>query len=449
MKRAIIFFTLLILTGIVRAQSDDTLTNASIVKMVKAKLTDELIIDVIQTTPVRFDLSFESLQNLAREQVSPPIIDAMRKAMGITPAPVVQKEEIKTPLVQPATPPKEAVTQKATKAATPPPAEKKATKPVTPPPAEKEVKAPEAVEPVPSTGWQTITDGTQSSRSISALSYASPLAGLVDFYKNEFEELSAQLTTWDRAIRDSLQSVNEAAKQIQSLENKLREKKNAGAGAFSSEITQMKNRLEASRTRFRQQNNNLVAKGEEISRNLEKIAETQSKSLGDKYSDVSQQIKSYECDPAAGENPVPVTIPRLKISDKTISCMVPATEMLSWYQNKINEVQKIIGNWNEKVLDILEKDDQLEMQLEPLNKRLEECKTEPKKYKSEISSLKKQVSAITKSRKALASQMEDDSRQLIANLKQARTETQDSLKERFADIIQNINYAFEKRISIQ
>ena len=137
MKRAIIFLTLLILTGIVRAQSDDTLTNASIVKMVKAKLTDELIIDVIQTTPVRFDLSFESLQNLAREQVSPPIIDAMREAMGITPAPVVQKEEIKTPPEQPAVVPKEPVTPKASKAVTPPPAEKKATKPVTPPPAEK------------------------------------------------------------------------------------------------------------------------------------------------------------------------------------------------------------------------------------------------------------------------------------------------------------------------
>jgi hypothetical protein len=65
----------LILTGLliavmVNAQTPETLTNSSVIKMSKANLSDELITDMIQNSPVKFDLSESALKKLAGEGVS-------------------------------------------------------------------------------------------------------------------------------------------------------------------------------------------------------------------------------------------------------------------------------------------------------------------------------------------------------------------------------------------
>ena len=63
---------LLILTGLLvtiaaSAQNPETLTNISVVKMSRANLSDELIIDMINNTPAMFDLSPGAIRNLESE----------------------------------------------------------------------------------------------------------------------------------------------------------------------------------------------------------------------------------------------------------------------------------------------------------------------------------------------------------------------------------------------
>ncbi len=65
----------LILTGLfiavmVNAQNPETLTNSSVIKMSKANLSDELITDMIQNSPVKFDLSDSALKQLGQPKVS-------------------------------------------------------------------------------------------------------------------------------------------------------------------------------------------------------------------------------------------------------------------------------------------------------------------------------------------------------------------------------------------
>ena len=64
------------------AQNSDLLTNSAVLKMVNAKLSDELIIDVIRSSKVNFDLSSASVDELVRQKVSQPVIEAMKAASG-------------------------------------------------------------------------------------------------------------------------------------------------------------------------------------------------------------------------------------------------------------------------------------------------------------------------------------------------------------------------------
>ena len=59
----------------------EIITNTSIIKLTKAKLSDDLIIDVIKTSEVNFDLKVESMVNLSNNGVSSAVIKEMKAAM--------------------------------------------------------------------------------------------------------------------------------------------------------------------------------------------------------------------------------------------------------------------------------------------------------------------------------------------------------------------------------
>lgn len=59
----------------------ETLTNDNIKKMVKSKLSDELIINVIKTSNVNFDLNVEAMIDLSNQGVSSAVILEMKNAM--------------------------------------------------------------------------------------------------------------------------------------------------------------------------------------------------------------------------------------------------------------------------------------------------------------------------------------------------------------------------------
>jgi hypothetical protein len=62
-------------------QKKETLTNSSIINMVKAKLPDDKIINMINSSKVDFNLSVDSIISLTNQDVSSAVITAMEHAM--------------------------------------------------------------------------------------------------------------------------------------------------------------------------------------------------------------------------------------------------------------------------------------------------------------------------------------------------------------------------------
>jgi hypothetical protein len=81
--KAFIFLSLLILCSLtlsgtrVTAQTHDLLTNASVVKLVKASFKEKTIISIIGSSPTKFDLSTERMIELKKAGVTEKVILAM------------------------------------------------------------------------------------------------------------------------------------------------------------------------------------------------------------------------------------------------------------------------------------------------------------------------------------------------------------------------------------
>ncbi|NTW33327.1 MAG: hypothetical protein HGB12_12015, partial [Bacteroidetes bacterium] len=65
----------------IKEMKNETLTNTNIIKMVKAKLSDDLIIDVINSSNVDFNINPDSMIYLSNQNVSSEVIMAMKNAM--------------------------------------------------------------------------------------------------------------------------------------------------------------------------------------------------------------------------------------------------------------------------------------------------------------------------------------------------------------------------------
>jgi hypothetical protein len=182
MKRRLpVIITGLLIVSLIHAQTEETLTNNAIIKMANAKLSNELIIDVIQSSTVLFDLSVSAINNLESENVSSQVIEAMKSAKGVQ---TVKAEHV---------------------AATPPVAVKK-------------------------------KDVVQSIQIIEALNYVAPIKELVVFYQNEAKAMDRTITDWDNTIRNIIKEINEINNRIIQLESDLRDKKNADSKGYSSVI---------------------------------------------------------------------------------------------------------------------------------------------------------------------------------------------------------------------
>ncbi len=125
--------------------------------MVKAKLSNELIIDVIQSSTVLFDLNEKAINNLKSENVSPQVIEAMKMA-----------RDAHSSSVQNAVPDKASAIPIAVKQ-------------------KKEVQATQVFD---------------------ALNYVSPIKELVTYYQDEAKLLDGSISEWDNEIRNTLKKVN-------------------------------------------------------------------------------------------------------------------------------------------------------------------------------------------------------------------------------------------------
>lgn len=407
-KHISLILTGLLIAVVVNAQNPETLTNSSVIKMSKAKLSDELITDMILNSPVSFDLSSGAIKKLEDDGVTATVIQSMKgaaakKTVVEKPAPAAEKKVIAAPVET-----------------------------------ENETPEPSAYKPSEATG--TV--------SLEALNYVGPLTELIKFNESKFSDLENTISEWDKQVRVYIADISKVKDQMLQMENELRMKKNADTKAFDDDIFSLQKKLDAYRKTYQQSKETMIKGGGTIVKNLETISTDAVRDLSKAYSEASQLVGSSNSNPASGEKSVTLNYTQREVNGNCISYLFYMQEMLAWHQNEIRALNGVIDDWNPRVTKKIEEDTQLKNQLEPIEKRLQELSSNQKQNKAEISTLKKQVSEIEKSRKSLADQMKSDAKDLASYIKQMSQKNQDSLKERFTDIIENITYSFGEKLSM-
>jgi len=409
MKKLLLFIIpCLFLINKVSAQGSDTLTNSTVLKMVNARLSDELIIDVIESSAVNFDLSPGSVDDLVRKNVSQPVIDAMKKSSGT-----------KRPAA-PSRPDTEETKTSSTKVE--PVAVSAEARPVVVPP------------PVPV---------TVSFAENEAFGYVTPVVDLISFHEQEIEKFMISVDEWSRHINDLTASAKKLEEEINRTEKELMELKNADSKAYSGNIKTIRKKLNEQREALENAKEEILKAGEKSVSELEKISNASIKAAGNKYNDVSQNIKSFDPEPAGFVKGTPVKQKTLIINENINPFFKAVLEIPAWHINKIREAERVITQWNEKVRAAVIKAGEIDGKMTPLQQKLAEYQTDQKKFRDEIATVKKQISAVEKEKRSLIDRIEDDSRELSGFYKQENSDVQKILDQRFADIIENISYAFK------
>jgi uncharacterized coiled-coil DUF342 family protein len=421
----------LVLTGLmmsvmVQSQTTETLTNGSVIKMTKAKLSDELIIDMIQTSPSKFDLSDEALKKLEGENVSHSVIEAMKKTGFVRnsspenrtadtkskePEIVMEPEVVKNPEPEPG------------------------------PDLKPELNA--GNPPAKNT-----PSGNGREFSTEALNYIIPLIDLVKFNEEEFKSYEKVITELDVKVKDFKNEVSKSGDQLLQSEKALMQKINSDTKPFGDEIKELNEKVKESREKFRESKTNMSEGGEDIIKQLEALKNERLHSLSKSYSEASQNIGSASADPVIGRKTADAEYKPSAINIEKAKEIIYANEMLAWYQNEIEVLKEIIKTWNPRVEKVIAEDARLLKQLEPLEIKLNELKPNAKQNKTDITALKKEITRIEKERKELADQMKNDRKELASFIKQLNEKNQDSVGDRFTDIIENITYSFREKLSL-
>jgi hypothetical protein len=483
--------------NILYAQTGDPITNSTILKMVKGKLSDDLIIDEINSSKVNFDLSNEAVKTLSAGNVSDNVIGAMKTANGIqNPAPpaevilpaaiaapsVIAATQSETSAAAMATPPDEIpVTQSegttqteliqandstelaATEA--PVSTEEEITAPADSSMVEETAIQPEmeqaAAETVPSKALLVESVVSESGTlitiakpvlTIDALSYVIPVADLIPFYSKEFDAFSDIIKDWDKKLRASLEKEKQNIDAISKLEKELTDMKNANAKPFSNQIIEQKKSLTTLWEKHKGIKTEMINEGKMLAEDLRKISKETESNVDAKYKEAIKNVKNANSDPSTGETAKPVTIPEQRFTSSITGYFAPAAMILVCYQNEIISVQNTIDSWNKKALARFQKDAELKSKLTPLQDELMQyqatSKQDQKVKKKEISTLKKQCDAIEKERKQLVKQMNSDSDKLAEELNKMKVEVQGVVRERFADITENIEHTYQDKFNL-
>lgn len=408
MKRLLLIIPWMFFMNQVSAQSSDTLTNSAILKMVNAKLSDELIIDVIKGSAVNFDLSPNSVDDLVRQNVPMPVIEAMKGATGATGTGVLVGPD-----------PKDTGSSSV---------------------AGKPVNAAAGTKPEVIPGPAPVTVNFADNN---AFGYVTPVTDLISFHEKEIEKFMGSVNEWSRRINDLTASARKVEEEISRTEKELMDLKNADSKAYTDNIIAIRKKLNEQRETLENAKEEIVRASEKSASELEKISSESIKSAGNKYSDVSQGINSFDSDPAGFVKGTPVKKSALNIDENIYRYFTPVLEIPAWHKNKIMEAEKVIKQWNEKVKEAVLKADEIDGKMAPLKEKLADYQTDQKRYKNEIATVKKQISAVEKEKKSLIDKIEDDSKELSGFYKRENSDIQKILDQRFADIIENINYAFK------
>lgn len=436
MKKFVSFLLMfMFFVSCLQAQPAEKLTNSIIVKLVKAKLSDDLIIGEINSSEVNFDLSMDSLNYLSSQNVSLRILQAMKVALSNQTS---TTSPVSIPQTNPVEPEKPADLVPVTSVQPAPiPANNTGRKPEV-----EQIPTPQeevAVQPV-------VLPANANEIAVNALSFIIPMTDLMLFFDSETTSLSGVIQKWDQQIRNSIENGRQIQKNIREVELKLTDKKNASSKGFTNEIFVLKKQLLDYRESYKQFKSKFLADGMNITKELKEIGSETDRAISSKFNAVGNTVRSANSDPSA-ELMKPLTLAKQKVDTNVINYVYPVTEMIVFYQNEIVALKDIIQLWNQDVLEIRKKDSELSKQLEPKNQQLITYQSDPKKNKKEITALKKQCSDLEKERKLLTQQMGKNSKELSRYLDVICKEAQGAAKERYTDIIENINYIFQDSLT--
>jgi len=482
------------------AQSSEVLTNATIIKMVKARLSDDIILDEISNAKVNFDVSPDAIKSLSEQNVSEKVIMAMKASAAS------RQSTIKT---IPEAPPVALATLAETTAQSQPAATKETSeKPATEDSSSHRIenqalpaaniaittlaapsqqnaesapaKTPEVVpqvtlitqevkqadkteaKPESNSSEKLIIDSKKTETGtvisinkpagrITTVSYITPTKDLITFYNSEFAKLAGVIKDWDKKLHASSVKEMQSIEAINAIEKELFDKKNENAEPFSKEIIELKNSLTKSWEKHKGTKVEMANEGKSLVEDLKRISKETSNSIATKFKEVSKNINNSNPDPSVGINSQAMLVPEQKFNHLATDFFVPVTTMLVCYENEIITLQQTISTWNAKAINSFYQDSVLRTRLEPLQNELLQYLATPKQNqklkKKDISALKKQIDIIEKDRKSLAKQMETDSGNLSEELNKISAETQVVVEQRFVDIIQDIEHSYQDKFN--
>ena len=411
------------------AQNSSKLTNSGVVKMVKAKLSDELIIDEISNSQVEFHLGNDSVQFLKSMKISDAVLDAMQKTQQLQ-----HPEQLATPSAETTVPQQTHVQQ----------ADTVTLKNETP-------QMPENVKPQAAYNGNTEKSDEKALRvddgAYTASSYVIPLDDLVRFFGERTENTAKIISIWNQQVVDTLKHVNELNDRMRELDSRLNELKNADATVFSAEINSLKAKLNAVRSNFKLSKANLNLLGAKISKQLETLQKEEAKLLTDKFDNVAQQVKS-DAESIENDRSVKVFFPVDCQNYKVVSCIYPATPLLYWFRNEALSLRDLVKTWDAKAVESHQLYLSLNGQLVQAKSDLNAAKAESKKNKARISELKKKIDTLEKGIKNASGQMEKDGKELSGVIKQMKTQLITIQAERYNDAAENISFMFQYKLNL-
>lgn len=450
MKRFISVISLILIFtgGALYCQNNDQLTNKAIVRMVKAKLSDELIIYEISNSNVNFNLSTDSVQFLKSQKVSEAVLLAMREINESQHPESVNVKVVADNAVQAGL----TVTKHELPGDTVAVHKRQRLDTVVTtdsdtlvPPVEIKTIAKQSPTQIPPPAIVKVEKNAEENRAIGYVVY---INDLVTFFKDRSDYYTNIVNGWNKQMTDSISQIEILNKKMEKIESEILSLENADSKAFSGDILSLKTQLNACRYLFKRLKMNVQLFGTKITQQLETFNKEDIRLTDDKFNTVSQQIKNAEPAPEANNQSVVINYPVQIINLQTLNYILPATTIIYWYRNKGISLKEIVKTSSDKVAQINLKDAALVEQLTQSKKDIETYKSDAKKNKTKISALKKNCDSIEKQRKIFAKQMETDSKQLSAYLKQMRLEVQNILKERYNDMIENINYMYQTKLNL-
>jgi len=449
---------MLLVSGFSFSQNAESLTNSSIIRLVKAKLSDDIILDMINSSKVNFQLSPDSIKILVRENVSSVVLEAMKTAYAkqssslsaANPKPEItdtaktsgNKDQInavvkekdttlikKEPVLQPITVQpkdtlkKQEILQQPHNTDLP-----------------KEKHNPETAN---------INPYINQSFTIVTLSYVNPLRDLIVFCYEQCLSMTSYIGGWDIRIRKSLENEKNLMDSMNMIGKELINKKNADTRAFDNEISALKNKLSDYRNKHELLKTIIRTDGKILTKEIAVKKKEADQLISSKFSEISDKVKNSDPSPYPVEPAATFTVPKPKTGDHFVNHVAPLTVIPAFFLNEITSLQEKIVTWNGTVMEVIRQDSILRDQLQSPEKELSQYLSSPKEKQKEnkkgISALKKQCDNLNKERKHLAKQMVADSKKLSDSLKVLKTEIQTLVDERFIDAIENIDASYQDK----